>query len=87
MTYEPDVDYYIGLDQEFLYHRNPDIEEILPVLNDLFMKTEVALNDLTGACSRRQLNNARDQASVIYDKLSSLRDDYQELTSSLYQII
>ena len=87
MHYEPDVDYYIGLDGDFLYHHNPDIDEILPTLNDLFMETEVALNDLTGACSRRKLDNARDQVSEIYHEVARLREDYQKVTGYLYQVV
>ena len=87
MDYEPDVDYYIGLNRDFLYHHNPDIDEILPTLNDLFMETEVALNDLTGACSRRKLDNARDQVSEIYHEVARLREDYQKVTGYLYQVV
>ena len=87
MDYEPDVDCYIGLDRDILYHHNPDIDEIIPTLNDLFMETEVALNDLCGACSRRKLGNARDQVSEIYHKVAELREDYQEITGYLYQVV
>ena len=41
MHYEPDIDYYVGIDYNFIDYYNPSIDEILPVLNDLFMKTEV----------------------------------------------
>ena len=87
MYYEPDVDYYIGVNRNFIDYRNPSIDEILPTLNDLFMETEVALNDLTGACSRRNLDKARDQVSEIYRKLAKLREDYQEITKHLYQVV
>ena len=87
MHYEPNIDYYIGIDYNFIDHQNPSIDEILPVLNDLFMKTEVALNDLTGACSRNHLDNAKDQASEIYHKVAKLREDYLEITTHLYQVV
>ena len=87
MHYEPDVDHYIGLDEDFINHHNPSIDEILPTLNDLFMETEVALNDLTGACSRRKLDSARDRISEIYHKIAELREDYQKVTGYRYQVV
>ena len=87
MHYEPDIDYYIGLNSDFMNHHNPSIDEILPTLNDLFMETEVALNDLAGACSRSKLDNARNQISDIYHKVAELREDYQKVTGYLYQVV
>ena len=87
MSYKPNVDYYLGIDYGFLDHDNPEIDEILPVLNDLFMETEVALNDLSGACSRKKLNNAYKIVSTIYRNLANLREEYQKVTESLYQVI
>ena len=89
MSYEPNVVSYVNryYDVGEGLEDNPEITEITPVLDDLFMDTEVALYELASACSRNHLESAYKTIHEIYDKVADLRHKYQDITAGLYHII
>ena len=87
MNYEPDVDYYLGNDTDFLSHENPEIEDILPVLDDLFIKTEVALNDLVGATSRNNLSTSLKEVTEVYLDVAHNREKYNTIVGNLRKVV
>ena len=89
MSYEPNAVAYIGgyYDPEIVVKDNPEINDIIPVLDNLFMDTEIALCDLTDACSRNHLESAYKKLHEIYDKVADLRQEYRDITTNLNKVI
>ena len=87
MNYEPDVDYYLGNDADFLSHENPEIDDILPVLDELFIRTEVALNDLVGATSRNNLSTSFKELTEIYHNVAHNREKYNTVVGNLLKVV
>ena len=90
MSYIPDTDDYLYNTSSFdptYTSQSSDIEDIVPVLNELFLQTEVALSDLRDSLHRHSLSTACKNMDEIYQNISRNRDTYNELIKQITVVI